>query len=269
MSPTPPILLTVITTLGLELPAPVIAQVARAIHSAPSGAWTTVLNRAQQTVGTPHARNALARLIATWQQEAPDVTPEAVALALEVAAATAAHVQAQQRVELVWTGPASTIPFRRTAQAVQQVIDEAQQELIIVAFAVYDVPEIGQALLRAANRGVHIWLIIESPQESAGKIAYDGLAAFGPQVVDRATVLRWLREQRPHDTTGKYGSLHAKCAVADGTVAFVSSANLTHYALNLNMELGVMIHGGRVPQQVAGHWRQLVQEAVLVRVTRI
>lgn len=75
MSPTPPILLTAITALGMELPAPVIAQVARAIHSAPSGAWTTVLNRAQQTVGTPHARNVLARLIATWRLRSPQQPP--------------------------------------------------------------------------------------------------------------------------------------------------------------------------------------------------
>jgi phosphatidylserine/phosphatidylglycerophosphate/cardiolipin synthase-like enzyme len=268
MSPTPPALLAAIMTVGMELPAPVLVQLAQAIRTAAPSAWTSLLARAQHAVGTPHARNALTGLIMTWQQMAPTSTPESVALALEAVAATAGHMQAQQRVELVWTGPASTIPFRRTAQAVQQVIDEAHHDLIIVAFAVYDVPEIGQALVRAANRGVRLWLIIESPQESAGKVAYDGLAAFGAQVVERATVLRWPREARPQDATGKQGSLHAKCAVADGAVALVSSANLTHYALNLNMELGMIIRGGVIPQQVAEHWRQLVQANVLVQVTR-
>jgi phosphatidylserine/phosphatidylglycerophosphate/cardiolipin synthase-like enzyme len=33
--------------------------------------------------------------------------------------------------------------------------------------------------------------------------------------------------------------LHAKCAVADEAAAFISSANLTKYALNLNAQKGV------------------------------
>ncbi|HEX6290937.1 MAG TPA: DISARM system phospholipase D-like protein DrmC [Herpetosiphonaceae bacterium] len=268
MSAPPPALLAALTTLALELPAPVIGQVAAALRTVPPGAWSTLLARAQQAAGTPHARNTLAGLIATWQQAAPAVTPESLALALESAAATAAQVQAQQQVELVWTGPASPIPLRRTAQALQQVIDAARHELIIVAFAVYDVPEIGLALARAANRGARLWLIVESPQASAGKIAYDGLAALGAQVVDRATVLRWPRDRRPQDASGKTGALHAKCAVADGTLAYVSSANLTHYALNLNMELGVLVRGGPVPQQVAAHWRHLVQSQVLEPLAR-
>lgn len=268
MSRTPPVLLAAITTLSSDLPGPVLVQVAQAIRTVAPGAWPTLLARAQQAAGAPRARNAVAGLITTWQQMNPTLAPESVALALEAAAMTAAQVQAAQRVEVVWTGPTSTLPLRRTAQAVQQVIDEADHDLIIVAFAVYDVPEIGQALIRAANRGVRLWLIIESPQESAGKVAYDGLAAFGSPVVERATVLRWPSAERPQDATGKHGSLHAKCAVADGAVAFVSSANLTHYALNLNMELGVIIRGGMIPQQVAEHWRQLVQANVLVQVNR-
>ncbi len=224
------------------------------------------MSRAQQAAGTPHARGQVARLVAIWQQAAPEATPESVALALEAAGYTAQQILAQQRVEVVWTGPSSNLPLRRTAQALQQIIDEAQQELIIVSFAVYDVPEIGQALVRAANRGVQISLIIESPQESAGKIAYDGLAAFGSQVLARAAVFRWPREARPVDEAGKAGSLHAKCAVADGRVAFVSSANFTHYALNLNMELGVVIRGRGVPRQVNEHWRQLMESGILTRV---
>lgn len=59
----------------------------------------------------------------------------------------------------------------------QGLIEEAQHQLLIVSFAVYAIPEIGAALLRAAQRGVSIRLVIESPQASASKVAYDGLAA--------------------------------------------------------------------------------------------
>ncbi len=44
----------------------------------------------------------------------------------------------------------------------------------------------------------------------------------------------------------------------------VSSANLTEYALSLNMELILLIRGGDLPARVAGHLRRLIDGAVLV-----
>jgi len=48
--------------------------------------------------------------------------------------------------------------------------------------------------------------------------------------------------------------LHAKLAVADGESLFISSANLTNAAMQLNMELGVLICGGELPAQVVKHF---------------
>ena len=61
------------------------------------------------------------------------------------------------------------------------------------------------------------------------------------------------------------GSLHAKCAVADQATAFISSANLTEYALSLNMELGMLVKGGSLPRELAAHLRGLIQGRILVR----
>jgi phosphatidylserine/phosphatidylglycerophosphate/cardiolipin synthase-like enzyme len=44
--------------------------------------------------------------------------------------------------------------------------------------------------------------------------------------------------------------MHAKTAVADSCVAFLTSANLTEAAFERNMELGVLIHGGRLPAAI-------------------
>ncbi len=60
--------------------------------------------------------------------------------------------------------------------------------------------------------------------------------------------------------------MHAKCAVADVSALLVSSANLTQYALNLNMELGLLVRGGDLPGRVVGHLRQLIEENILVPV---
>ena len=48
--------------------------------------------------------------------------------------------------------------------------------------------------------------------------------------------------------------------------ALISSANLTEYALNLNMELGLLVRGGDLPGRVVGHLRRLMREGVLVPV---
>jgi phosphatidylserine/phosphatidylglycerophosphate/cardiolipin synthase-like enzyme len=61
-------------------------------------------------------------------------------------------------------------------------------------------------------------------------------------------------------------ALHAKCAVADAHLLLVSSANLTDYALNLNMELGVVIQGGPQPQTVVAQFDELIAQGILQRV---
>lgn len=51
--------------------------------------------------------------------------------------------------------------------------------------------------------------------------------------------------------------MHAKLAIADETVLFVSSANLTQAGIGKNIEAGILVHGGPVPARAAEHIRQL------------
>ena len=74
----------------------------------------------------------------------------------------------------------------------------------------------------------------------------------------------WPLDERPKDRAGRYGSLHAKFAVADEARSSVSSANLTEYAFNFNMELGLLVRGGHLPGRVVEHLRGLMQDRVLV-----
>jgi phosphatidylserine/phosphatidylglycerophosphate/cardiolipin synthase-like enzyme len=267
--PSPPLpLLEAIATLTEALPERAIGPLAEAIVDVPPGSWPALHAVATQVLAAPHYREQVGALLATWQAQSPTVAPATVALALQAAATAVSRQRRAQTIELVWTGPASRQPLRRTAQVLQSVIDEAQRELLIVSFAVYDIPEIGAALLRAAERGVTIRLVIESPQASAGKVAYDGLAAFGPQVASHAEVYGWPIEQRPRDDEGRHGSLHAKCAVADRQLLLISSANLTHYALTLNMELGLLIRGGPQPREVDRHFQALIDRGALSLLAR-
>lgn len=221
----------------------------------------TVLNQ----LPNPNFRRIVAHLLETWQREAGDLDSRALAAALTSAAYCVATAREALSVELVWTGPESEgIPLRRTDQVLLQLIREAKLELTIVSFAVYKVPEIAKALVAAMNRGVALRILAETPQSGEGKISFGVSAALGAKVIQRAQVLVWPKERRPVDKDGRYGSLHAKCAIADSKHLFISSANLTEYALTLNMEMGLLVHGEDLARQVKKHIDRLIQQGVLV-----
>jgi len=163
-------------------------------------------------------------------------------------------VSIQQTTELVWTGP--TTPFvsaRRTEQALLQVINAAEQKLFITSFIAYDVSTIVKALNAAADRGVVISMLLELSQHHGGSISFDAIGKMSV-LVPAAKLYAW----RDKADAFSDGSVHAKVAVADGRICFITSANLTGYAMEKNMEAGVLISGGQLPQLLLEHLMALV-----------
>jgi phosphatidylserine/phosphatidylglycerophosphate/cardiolipin synthase-like enzyme len=252
--------------LATEMPLSMVEKLVAAIEKVAPAHWPAARGDILQTLSHPYYRALATGLFDAWHVAAPDLTPQAVAMALAVAAATATAKTRReaQTIELVWTGPhTKALPLRHTEQALLQVIDAALRRLTLVSYAVYKIPRICDALIRAADRGVSLGIILEAPDPHEGKHAYDALRALGKAVAQRSAVYLWPFEQRGKDTSGKAGVLHVKCAVADSHRLFLSSANLTEYAFTLNMELGVLISGGPLPGQVETHFDQLIQTEVL------
>lgn len=218
------------------------------------------------SAGPPAMRGAIGGLLAAWRERAPDVTPACVAWALRAASAADDAHRASQSIELVWTGPAPAgSALRRTDQALLELVRGARESILVVTFAAYRIPEVAAALLEAAGRGVDVTLILETPEDSAGKVGFGAADALGEELTRRAAVYCWPLERRETDAAGRHGSLHVKCAVADGSALLVSSANLTGYAMNLNMELGLLVRGGELPGRVAQHFAELCRGGTLVR----
>lgn len=252
-----------IQNLVRDLPEELVEKLASALEGVDTGNWQRL--RIQLTSGVVHptTRSRLEAFIGFWQTQTPGVQPDSVALALRSAAAAIHHERRLQRLELVWTGPDShVIPLRRTDQALLQLIREAQQSLHIVSFAVYKIESIAQALALAAGRGVALFIYLETPDASEGKITWNTLAALGEAVRSQARIYVWPKEKRPKTADGKHGSLHAKIALADGHTLLISSANLTEYAMTLNMEMGVLLRGGPYPGQLQQHLAKLVESGV-------
>lgn len=213
------------------------------------------------------AREALSLLCAAWNTQASHLPPQSLAWALRAASRADEFRRRWQTIELVWTGPAPLDSrLRRTDQALLDLIQGARQSLLIIMFAAYKIPEIVTALKHAVQRGVAVTLIVESAEESEGKLTFETVTAMGRALIEAAAIYIWPLEQRPRDVMGRYGSLHAKGAVADDGVALISSANLTEFALNLNMELGVLIRGGDIPRLVSAHLQQLIEGGIVTRI---
>jgi len=166
---------------------------------------------------------------------------------------------AEQSSELVWTGP--TTPFvsaRRTEQALLQVINAANQTLFITSFVAYDISTIVKALNAAIERGVTIFMLLELSQDHGGSISFDAIGKM-KLLVPAAQLFAW------HDKADPFadGRVHAKVAVADGSICFITSANLTGHAMEKNMEAGVLISGGHIPRLLDDHLRSLIDTKVI------
>lgn len=248
--------------LAAELPLPTLRIIARMI-----GESATMAEAKARLVELPHPHyRGQAVSFAEQCQTARPASTQLVAVALITAGLAQKRHKDSQSVELVWTGPdVEAVPFRRTEQAILQVLDSAQRQITLVSYAVYRIPNICEALVRAALRGVRITVIVETPDRIEGQGEYCTLTALGPEVASSSTVYYWPQANR-RSHGDKAGILHVKSAVADSRWLFLSSANLTEYAFSINMELGVLVTGGSLPGQVEANFERLIAVGVLERV---
>jgi cardiolipin synthase A/B len=149
-------------------------------------------------------------------------------------------------------------------QVLYQLVESAKREVLLVTYAAYKAERALDLLRSVTERGVQVALIIELSEESGGKISFDALDSIRTRV-PRARVFYWPLQRRARNPTGMYGAMHVKCLVVDRKMALVSSANLTDLALDLNMELGLLV-SGVVPSRLAGHFDQLILRGELAAV---
>ena len=257
------------TALASHLPLPVVESLADSIVRYHDLDWGMARTKILQTIPNAHFRDLTADFLDQWKSKTGDLAAQAVAFALLATGQCDEYHRHQQIVEAVWTGPdAPDASFRQTEPAILEVLGGATERITLVSYAVYRIPRIRDALVQAACRGVDITLIVETPNLVEGQGEYDCLLAMGDRVASVSSVYYWPEENRAEAESGKHGILHVKCAVADGRQLFLSSANLTEYAFSINMELGMLVTGGRLPGQIERHFQRLIEMGVLVKLPR-
>lgn len=254
-------LLAVIAELGLELHPDRISTVASKIEILGSVEQFALI---RSSFGPNADKKLIGRLDLAWRNSR-EASPRDVASALRGASAAAALKENRGAVELVWTGPSTgQVPVRHTEQVLCEVIEAAKRRLFLVSFVAYEVDSIIQALRGAIGRKVQIDVLLESSSKHGGKVDHDSIEAM-KRVLPAIDLYVWTSDKK--SLPGQFpGSVHAKCAVADGELAFITSANLTSAAMERNMELGVLVKGGELPFELHRHLDALISTKVIEKV---
>ena len=206
---------------------------------------------------TLHSKELLADFFGSWRSTKIGVEE---IVGILVGASYAYHkAKMEQSIELVWTGPSSElVATRKTEQALLEVIDSARQELFLTSFVAYKVESVIKALAEALERGACVSILLESSERHGGDLSVDSIKKMRESLA-KATIYYW--EKKDGDFIG--GKVHAKAVVADAKTCFISSANLTGHAMEKNMEAGVLIRGGNVPNQLHRHLKAMVTTGVV------
>lgn len=212
-------------------------------------------HRVRRIAGLPAPRS-VRELCDLWQR-VDGVDGEDLGVAIRCAAKAVETTTDYEKVELLYTGPASGT-LRRTRQGLLELIRAARVDLWLVSYVVgIGVDELLAALEERATAGVNVKLLLDH-RTDAGR---DGLTRLGRQA-GRCRLYVWPDAQREFEPA-KFANLHAKCAVADGRKAFVSSANLTGWAMEHNLEVGYLVTGGATPAILNRHLDELVEDGTV------
>ena len=245
---------------AVGVPGELLAAGAAAIVNAPRWSVTAQSALIDASPATHYQEHA-EKIAHTWSRS-PSLSGAAVAVAMRAAAATAEVVQADHKVSLVWTGPATeSVGLRSTRSVLNTIVADATESLVLVSFASHDVADLATALADAAARDVDVSLVLETPDDPGGPLVIGPTHPFAP-IRDTASFYRWPHEAR-EAFFASTARLHAKCVIADRSTALITSANLTSAGINDNIELGVLIEAGPLPDKLHSHLDRLIENGTL------
>lgn len=208
---------------------------------------------------TPAALEAVSALLASLPED--DVPSAEAAAYLRGYAAAWTRRREETEARAVWSGPSTPgTPSRATAQVLTEVVGAAEHRFVAVTYSARWYAPLTAALSEAVARGVTVDIVVETLKGAGGLLSGSEPAdAFSR--IPGLRVWHWPTDQRPAPGS----RLHAKLAVADDRILFLSSANLTAASAERNIEAGILLNGGPMPGRIADHIRELQRRGVLAR----
>lgn len=206
---------------------------------------------------TPQALAFAKELVDVWKQS--EISAKELSYMLLTASHVSAVQQKSQSSELVWTGPVTPfVSTRRTEQALLEVITSAEKSLFLTSFVAYKVPSILKALTESAAKGVRIIILLESSKDFGGSLDSDLIAAT-KKALPSCEFAYWAVKEEEFEG----GKVHAKIVLADEGLCLITSANITQHAMEKNIEVGVLLNGGSLVQNLSCHLRHLLDLKII------
>ena len=254
-------LLEIIAELGIELHPDRIEILAEKIKTINSAEQFVLLKPA---FGSSINNKTISEIETAWKNN-KHIYPQEFSAALRGASATAVENERRGKSEIVWTGPSTDqVPIRHTEQVLCEVINNAKRHLFIVSFVAYKIDSVINALRDAICRNVKVIFIMELSSEHGGQVSQDSIKMMN-KLLPSAEMYSWS-ENSKLSIEQPLGAIHAKCAVADGELAFITSANLTNAAMERNIELGVLVRGGKLPADLEKHLKSLIAAGIFQKI---
>ena len=204
----------------------------------------------------------------TWSTFPDTLTANELALMMNgIAVGARIQQESSPTTEVVWTGPAVEGSYlRATRQVVQDVIQGTNKSLLVVGYWLAGkgdnegiINDVIVQIAGAVERGVRVTIVLDkTAKKKDGNNNLATLKELWPPSTQFPKVLTW-------DTPAEdaYLKLHAKVLVADDCDALITSANLTMYAMDKNIEMGVRV-SGIAAARIAQHFALLRQQDALV-----
>lgn len=212
----------------------------------------------------PPQRESVRALSDAWMSR-PLVSGKELAAALTILRETRCR---RPEPQVVWSGPITQHhTYRGTGQVMQELIRSARRRLLIVTYALGEVEYLRQDVEAALDREVAVRLVLEHFDSFQQKCRMADLQRLGQQVLHGSEILLWPEARRPQVDGQPRGSLHTKCLVQDSAHVLFTSANWTSAAMNLNMEMGVLMPDPGIARAVWQHFDELILDGVLQKWT--
>ena len=137
-------------------------------------------------------------------------------------------------VEMCWTGPPSLEVMEKSTDSVMQdMIGRAREEILIVGYRITDSGETIRRLSESMRYVDHITMIIDNDKQRVNLTSIDN--AF--RGITRPRIYTHKKREK------EFYKVHAKVLIIDQMEMLLTSANMTHYGLTQNFEMGVRIRG--------------------------
>jgi phosphatidylserine/phosphatidylglycerophosphate/cardiolipin synthase-like enzyme len=203
--------------------------------------------------------------------------PSQIALLVETVATVREKTPAPTSLfDLVLSGPELPgIPTADTAAVMHTLIEDAQSEVLLVAYAVHNGPRLFGRLAAKMQESPSLRVVfcLDIPRKRADtSLPGEIVSRFARDFRER----HWPWPQIPElfydprslsEDWEKRSSLHAKCVVVDRRVALVTSANLTEAARLRNIEAGVVVRYPPFVDRLVSYIEGLRETGQLMRCT--